>query len=279
MQRGCNASPQASGHDDGPALAITRVRSSRRLLAASYDRAASDFADAADQHVYRLLARPLVEALEGSIEHDGWILDVAAGTGAVGRQLGQVVATDLSIGQLRHNTAEIRVAVDGERLAFRDDAFTAAACGFGINHVARPDVLVHEMARVASVVGLSTWERPEVPYGPKRLVFEALARRGGRSRSRTGDLVDRLTDAVGSADVIDALLRSADLATEVEVVEVDIPWPGVDPYLRYRVSMPTSAEVAIDDDLRGEVRAAIDALSPEELIWRPRVIVGVGVRT
>lgn len=258
---------------------VSRVRSSRRLVAASYDRAASEFAGAADQHVYRLLARPLVEALNQAVDRAGPVLDIAAGTGAVGRHFERVVAADISIEQLQHNAATLRVVADGECLAFRDGAFVAAACGFGINHVARPDVLVQEMARVAGVVGLTTWQRPEAPYEPKRVVFEALARRVGRARSHAGDLVDRLTDAVGSADVIDALLASTGLETDVRVVEFDIPWPGVDPYLSYRLSMPTTAEVAVDEGLRHEVSEAIASLPPEALTWRPRVIVGLAVRT
>ncbi len=254
------------------------MRPSRRLVAASYDRTASEFAGAADQHVYRLLAAPLVAVLDQAIDRPGPVLDVAAGTGAVGRHFKRSVAADISLEQLRHNTAARRIVADGEHLPFRAGAFVAAACGFGINHVARPDVLIEEMARVAGVVGLTTWQRPEAPYEPKRVVFEALARRAGRARSRAGDLVDRLTDAVGSPNVIDELLASAGLETDVRVVEVDIPWPGVDAYLSYRVSMPTSAEVVVDDGLRDEVRDAIASLPREALTWRPGVIVGVGVK-
>lgn len=256
---------------------VSGLTSSRRLVAESYDRAASGFAEAADQHVYRLLAVPLVEAIASMVvEHSGTVLDVAAGTGAVGRHFAQTVAVDVSVEQLRRNHGPQRVRADGERLPFRAGSFVAAVCGFGINHVANPAGLAREMARVAPVVGVSTWQRPEVPYAPKRAVFDVLARRSGSARSAAGELVDRYTDAVGSVDVVEAVLASAGLRTEVGVTAVEVPWPGVDAYLDYRLSMPSSAQVLDDAGLRAELRDALCSLPPEALIWRPGIIVGVG---
>jgi ubiquinone/menaquinone biosynthesis C-methylase UbiE len=256
---------------------VAGVTSPRRLVAESYDRAAPGFAGAADQHVYRLLALPLVDAVARFGDTSvGPVLDVAAGTGAVGRHFAQVVAADLSIEQLRRNRAPRRVRADGEFLPFRAGSFTAAVCGFGINHVADPLALVGEMARVAAVVGVSTWRRPEVPYAPKQAVFDLLARRSGRARSKAGELLDRYTEAVGSADAVAGLLHAAGLRAEVALVEVEIPWPGVDAYLEYRLSMPTSPEVLADCGLRAELRDALQSLPPESLAWRPGVIVAVG---
>ena len=253
------------------------MTASSQLVAASYDRAASRFAAAADRHVYRRLAGPLVEAVSDVTDpHAGVTLDVAAGTGAVGRCFARTVALDISAEQLCRNDALHRVRGDGEDLPFRFQSFSAAVCGFGINHVENATTLVREMARVARVVGLSTWLRPEVPYEPKQVVFDVLAGRIGQARSATGALLDRYADAVGSVDAVAGLMRAAALTADVTVIEVEIPWPGADAYLDYRLSMPTSAQVVDDAELRAELGAALNALPPESLTWRPRVIIGVG---
>jgi SAM-dependent methyltransferase len=134
---------------------VARMTSTSELAASCYDRAASRFAAAADQHVYRLLADPLVKALhDTAATRIGNVLDVAAGTGAVGRSFPEVVALDVSVEQLRHNPSARRVRADGRHLPFRDASCVAAVCGFGINHVADPAALISEMARVAPVVGV-----------------------------------------------------------------------------------------------------------------------------
>lgn len=255
------------------------VSSPRRLVARSYDRAAPGFAEAADQHVYRLLAVPLVDAVASAIgERPGTVLDVAAGTGAVGRHFARTVAVDVSGEQLRHNGAAQRVAADAEHLPFRTGSFVASLCGFGINHVADPARLVQEMARVAPLVGVSTWQRPEVPHVPKQVVFDILARRAGQGRSAVGELLNGYTDAVGNIDAVAALLASAGLRTEVALTEVEVPWPGVDAYLDYRLAMPTSARVLDAASLRAELHDALRSVPPDALTWRPRIIVGVGQR-
>ena len=253
------------------------MTSPRQLVARSYDQVAPRFAGAADQHVYRLLARPLVDAVTRLVdERSGPVLDVAAGTGAVGRHFAGSVAVDVSVEQLRRNGAPRRVRADGEQVPFRDGSFAAAVCGFGINHVANPAGLVREMARVAPVVAVSTWQRPELHYAPKLAVSQVLARRSGRTRSSAGELLDGYGDAVGSVAAIVAVLEGVGLLAEVSVTEVEIPWPGVDAYLDYRLSMPTSARVPDDAGLRAELREALLSLPAEALSWRPEIIVGVG---
>jgi Methyltransferase domain len=246
------------------------------LLAAAYDRAAEGFARAADRWVYRYLAGPLMDAL-GRI--DGAVLDVAAGAGAARRHFPDAVALDLSLGQLRHNPARRRVRADAESLPFRDRSFDAAVCLFGINHVSDPGAALGEMARLAPVVGVTTWARPEPPYAPKQVVLEVLGRRTGRRRSPTGELLDALGERVGSVDAVVALLERVGLDATVEEATVVVPWPGIDAFLDYRLSMPSSAGLVSDAAaLRCEAAAALAAIPEHELDWRARLIVGVGRR-
>ncbi len=88
-------------------------------------------------------------------------------------------------------------------------------------------------------------------------------------------------NAVGSAEAVGDLLRGAGLRSDARVIEVDVPWPGVDAWLAYRLGIPTAAGLVSDDDqphVRREVAAAIATLSPAELPWRARLVLGLGRR-
>ena len=248
----------------------------KSLIATSYDRAAADFAGYADKLVYRFLAEPLAARLR---DVEGRVLDVAGGTGALARMFEESIATDIAPRQLVHNPVELKVAADAERLPFRSDSFGAAACAFGINHFPEAPTAVREMARVAPVVGLVTWARPDEPFAPKQIVLDAVERRAGRSRTEAGDLIEDMTNATGSTDAITALLAAANLEHHVEEVVVEVPWPGAEAFVDYRMSM--TGVTAFVDDLsaaRSEAITAINALPEGELRWSPRLIVGVGRR-
>ena len=249
----------------------------KRLFAEAYDAAAASFARSADRLVYTYLARPLARALAGS---PGPVLDVAAGSGALGRLLPAAVALDLlSAAQLRHNPLAARLQGDAERLPFRDGAFAAAGCAFGINHFPDPGAAVAEMARVASVVGLLTWVRPEAPYLPKQAVLEVVARHAGSDRNAAGILADELGERVGSPAAVLDLLEGPGLHADVTEVRVDLPWPGAAAFVDYRLA--TVGVVGLVDDpaaVRREAIAAVTDLPAETLRWSPRLVLGVGHR-
>jgi SAM-dependent methyltransferase len=248
----------------------------KRLFAEAYDAAATGFARSADRLVYAYLARPLARALA---ETAGPVLDVAAGSGALGRLLPAAVALDLSAAQLRHNPLPARLQGDAERLPFRDGAFAAAGCAFGINHFPDPGAAVAEMARVAPLVGLLTWSRPEAPYRPKQAVMEVVARHAGSDRTAAGILADELGERVGSPAAVRGLLEGAGLRPEVAEVEVDLPWPGAAAFVDYRLATVGVAGL-VDDPatVRRQAIAAVAALPPETLPWAPRLVLGVGRR-
>jgi len=246
-------------------------------VAAAYDRAAGGFASSADRHVYSHLARPLADALAGA---GGPVLDVAAGSGALGRLLAvPAVALDLSPGQLAGNPLAARVCGDAERLPFADATFAAAACAFGVNHLPDPLAAVREMARVAPVVALLTWSRPEPAYAPKQAVQAVIDRHAGAGggRSAVGRLLDGLGDAVGSPGVLAGLLTRAGLAAEAREVDGEVPWPGAEAFVDYRMAMVTLPDLGDDAGaVRREAIEAVAALPAGELAWRPRLVLAVG---
>jgi SAM-dependent methyltransferase len=256
--------------------AVTDARRTRRLFAEAYDASAASFARSADRLVYSYLARPLARALA---EAQGPVLDVASGSGALGRLLPAAVALDLSAAQLRHNPLAARLQGDAERLPFRDDAFAAAGSAFGVNHFPDPGAALAEMARVATLVGVLTWVRPEAPYLPKQAVVEVVARHAGSERTAAGLLADELGERVGSPAALRGLLDGAGLRPQVAEVAVDLPWPGAAAFVDYRLATVGVAGL-VDDPatVRREAIAAVAALPPDTLPWSPRLVLGVGHR-
>ncbi|GIJ47558.1 hypothetical protein Val02_44440 [Virgisporangium aliadipatigenens] len=226
----------------------------------------SAFAVHADRAVYTPLVRPLLDALA---DVDGTVLDIAAGNGALTALLPDAVALDRDAGQLRANPAPLRVRADAACLPFADDTFAAAACGFGLHHFAHPAAAIAEMARVAPVVAVLTWARPDVPYPPREAVVEVLSRSTPR---RTAVLAERRSERVGHPAVLRDLMAVAGLRAMARYVTVTVPWPGTAEYVAYRlgpVDFVSFGEEAIE---------AVDALGVEQRRWTPRLVLAVGHR-
>jgi ubiquinone/menaquinone biosynthesis C-methylase UbiE len=249
----------------------------KRLIAHDYDRSAGGFSAFADAAVYRYLTDPLAQALAEVI---GPVLDVASGSGAVGRQLRWAMACDLSVGQLAHNLLAAKVCADAERLPFAADAFAGASCAFGLNHFPDPAAAVAEMARVAPVVGVLTWLRPAPGYAPRQVVLDVIAAHVGTARTEAGEAIDQMAEAVGSQATVGALLAGAGLVADVREVPVDVPWPGTEAFVDYRLSLFGKAADAADPGLlRRDAIAAVNRLPADLLAWRVPLVLGLGRRT
>lgn len=247
----------------------------KQQVSESYGTNPAGFLQYADALVYSHLAVPLAEAAQRLGRR---FLDVASGTGALARLLPDVIAVDLSHGQLTMNPTSRRVQADGEHLPFRAHSFDVSASAFGINHFPSPETGVAEMARVGEMVALSTWVRPErAVYQPKEVVLAIIERHLGRRKTPTGEALDRMSEAVGSEGAIRAVIASAGLTPSVWTAAIEVPWPGAEPFVDYRLSMMGTDEKRADRDaLRSEAIAAVNLLPNKELVWRPEVIVAVG---
>lgn len=271
-------SPAQAGSGVTPEAETVSPAQLKHLIAEDYEQSAEGYAQWAERCVYRFLAPVLADAVRRA-GVDGTVLDVASGTGAVARLLTDAVAADIAHAQLTRNPATRRVRADAERLPFRDDAFAGCTCAFGIHHFPDPALAVAEMARVAPLVAITTWARPEIPYAPKRIVLDAIERQAGVARTRAARLADRLADGVGSVDAVGDLLVQAGLRERVRAVEAEVPWPGTEAFIRYRLSLMGAATLVRDlRALRREVEERIAALDRDDLVWRPRVVLGVGRR-
>jgi ubiquinone/menaquinone biosynthesis C-methylase UbiE len=247
----------------------------KNMIAADYDLSGARFSEFADRLVYSYLSAPLAERL---LPCGTPALDVASGTGALGRRLDDVVAVDISHGQLVNNPLARRVQTDAERLPFANGTFAAAGCAFGINHFPDPVAAVAEMARVARTVAVLTWVRPEEPpYAPKVAVLEVIEKHAGRAKTEAGELVERMTEEMGSEAALGSVFVGVGLDVSTETVSVEVPWPGAEAYVDSRFAM--SGVLARLDDV-GAVRAAavaaVEQLSDGEVRWRPRLVMAVG---
>ncbi|HEV1997069.1 MAG TPA: methyltransferase domain-containing protein [Candidatus Dormibacteraeota bacterium] len=251
-------------------------------IAADYDGSAEAFARSAHA-VYARLAEPLVAA--AAVQPGESVLDVATGTGAVGGRLaGAVVGLDVSAEQLRQNPLTDKHVGAAEHMPFADATFDVVVCGFGINHFTRPRIALDEVRRVLKPGGrlaLSTWLRPQPEYAPKEIVLRALERHAGRSRTPAAEVVDALSERLGTVDALSALLSEAGFSgVRVTVKEVEIPWPGPTAFVDYRLAMLGAGAMlstGAEGELRREVGDALRTLSRAQLHWLPQVLLGTAL--
>lgn len=245
-------------------------------VARDYDCGAAGYALTVDA-VFGVVVAPLAEPLYAV---KGPVLDACSGTGNLGRLLPNAVALDLSEGQLRHNVVRRRVRGDVERLPFASDSFAAVGCAFGINHCPDPAAAVAEMARVAPLVALLTWARPQSAYTPKDVVAQVVQRHTGRPPTPSRAEVERLSDSVGSAAAVTRLLAGAALVPDVREVAVEVPWPGVRAFVQFRLALAAPQLGGADvGAITADAEQAVGRLPNEARTFRPRLVLGLGRRT
>jgi SAM-dependent methyltransferase len=111
-------------------------------------------------------AQPLLD--EAGVGAGTTVLDVATGPGVVAQaalaRFAEVTAVDQSapmVAIARSHGIDARVA-SADALPFDDGAFEAVVAGFLLNHLARPEAVVAELARVCrGRVALSVWDVPD----------------------------------------------------------------------------------------------------------------------
>lgn len=155
-----------------------RKRHAQRLfagIAPEYERMGAFLSFAQDARWRRFMASR-VDVAPGS-----WVLDVAAGTGLVARELAKtrpihVAALDQSEAMLRagaeanrragHGGRIVAVLGQAERLPFADGSFDAVTFTYLLRYVDDPHAVLAELARVLRVGGTLACTEFHVPRGP-----------------------------------------------------------------------------------------------------------------
>lgn len=138
-----------------------------------------------DRHMGPVLFEPYAKEFVDRIPERGRVLEVAAGTGRVTRQLAgrghEVVATDLNgpmLEEARHHVegnVTWQVA-DAQALPFPDASFDVVACAFGLMFVPDKPLALREFRRVlrpGGVIVLSVWD--SLAANPASQLLHALA--------------------------------------------------------------------------------------------------------
>lgn len=144
------------------------------------------------------------------------VADVCCGTGALSRAFAAAgaspVGADFSAGMLARGGGEARVRGDALLLPFRDGAFDAAACAFGLRNTEDWAAAVRELARVVrpgGTVAVLDFGMPRAPglSGLYRLYLRHVLPRTAGLLSREGayrylqasvELFDRTADLEGT---------------------------------------------------------------------------------
>jgi demethylmenaquinone methyltransferase/2-methoxy-6-polyprenyl-1,4-benzoquinol methylase len=133
-------------------------------LASSYQRWAAVLSLGQDARWRRRMVAGL-EAPPG-----GLILDVAAGTGSISRELEargyRVVALDLSPSMLGEHGGRWRVLARGDQLPFRSESFDGVTFGYLLRYVDDPGACLEELARVVRPGGMVGMVEFGLPRGP-----------------------------------------------------------------------------------------------------------------
>lgn len=208
---------------------------------------------------------PLLDAVR--VEPDMAFLDICCGPGYLAaeaaRRGADVTAIDFAapmVAEAQRRFPGIAFALgDAEALDFPDDSFDAAACGFGILHLADPDRALREARRVLRAGGryaFTVWKGPP-DHDFFRLVGDAIAAHGAPVELPPAPPMFRFADR----DEARRTMEAAGFA-HVAVTELPLTWTidGPGDVLAYVEKCTVRIAMVLDrqtDAARARIYAAI----------------------
>lgn len=257
-------------------MALTAIAAAYSATAGAWERGPA--------RVYDRLAEVLVArspvALAG-----GRVLDVGAGTGAASRAAraagaAAVVAVDVSLGMLSHNSSARPPAVVGDALAlpFGTATFDATVAAFSLNHLSAPAAGFCEMARVTRPGGavLAATYEPGDSHPVRGAVDGALAARGWQPEPWYTSVQEDAIPLLATSEGCASAAAAAGLDAHVEAVRVAFPEFDATDLVAWRLGMAHHAPFVATlspDERQAVVTEALDRLDHMSVLVRSILVV------
>jgi ubiquinone/menaquinone biosynthesis C-methylase UbiE/biotin carboxylase len=270
-----------------------------RRLAAEYGATAPAYA-AHWAPVIAPMAQPLIDALASASPGARCVIDLGCGTGSqlprlraafpqaalagVDRSEGMVRMVDQAGQRAAHTTAPALAVMDAQALALANEIADVALLAFVLFHLPDPTAGLREARRILRAGGLCgavTWAATaEEPWNA--IWREELDAHGAVPDPRDAAVVHH--DLMDTQEKLAALFEQAGF-TRIEAWHEDFAhrWTvAALLQMQTRCGMPArraaSLPPAAQSACRKQVAARLAALSPEQLVARPRVVLAVGHR-
>jgi ubiquinone/menaquinone biosynthesis C-methylase UbiE len=239
--------------------------------------------------VLRRFALPLLDMLP--LGNASRVLDLGAGTGSLHTPLRErapeceLVHADRAAGMLFLAPAGARtsrVVVDAEHLGFADDVFDVAVLAFVLFHIPVPATGLAEVRRVLrpeGVIGVLTWNRDSTLPGAE-IWSQELDALGAAADTRDPSMNrDALMD---TPDKLSALMAESGF-DDIQVRQTGFEHPFTAPRLfelQHGFGAASRRIRSLSDEqaatCRAQVAERLHLLSPEERVFRPKVVLGYG---
>lgn len=262
-----------------------------KFLARLYSASARQYAE-----LWAPVLRPTSERLIAAMPLAGafTVLDLGTGTGTLLPGLraaapkGRVIGVDRSIGMLREARAREAsaplAAMDLAELAIRESVADAALLAFVLFLIPSPAAALAEVRRLlrpGGVMGCTCWGQGYELPGTAIWTRELDAHGAGPDLKPEAVKQDTLMD---TTDKLRGLLQRAGLSvSRVWVERPERRWTGPELLELTSCYGATSRRLGTLEPTRraeclARVGAALAALPPEELVYRPEMLLGVAVR-
>lgn len=263
---------------------MDEAQGTKAALSRDYDADAEGY-EAHWEPVLAVMAQDFVSQLD--LASSEAVVDIGAGTGSLLRYLPEqtcalVVGADRSFGMLRTAPAEaLRVVMDGEDLAFKDESFDTALAMFVLFHLPDPHAALQEISRIlrkGGILAFTTWGDDDPDFRAFE-VFDAVLDKYGAAEGRRLYARYELSDTTGRCRTL--LEEGGFDVVSVRAARMAHRWT-IDHLVGFRTKMGygrvrwQSLDTAAQARAMKEGLEALAELSEDEMVLRDEVIYSIG---